>query len=492
MDFVLTVLYVTLSLVSPGVLPAAIMSLHVNIILGVLAILACIPGVAKSRLALMPDVYLLLGLLMVSAIAMILTGWTGGLIPAFAGFLPIVFAFPFVAISCRSLTRIKILVGFLLLVALYIFSQGYLAAAAGNYISPYIVIEDVGGSNLYRFRGLGVLADPNDLGQFFVILIPLMWLWWKKGKTLRNLMFTLLPAAALGAALFYTHSRGDALALMAVIWFSLRKKLGTIGSSVLSAGALLAALALNVAGNRGLNEDDGGRVAAWALGLELFKSHPLFGVGMDNFNNFNDTGLTAHNSYVLCLAELGLVGYFCWFGMIVFSWKGLSSIIKKVQLAPVAHDSDVQKASSFAYPFQQPMMLAGASGTPWEEAAREPVRPEFRQISDVRQAPGPGINGVLNEEPISPDSAEFARSGRILQASLVGLLTSAFFISRTYSMTLYIVLGMATAFRIMENKAHPGTQPGGQVGIVASFRQVGWLVLASIVFLYIFVRLHGV
>jgi O-antigen ligase len=488
MGFVLTVLYVTLSLVSPGVLPEGIMSLHVNIILGVLTILACIPSVAKSRIGFMPDLYLLLGMLTIGAIAMVLTGWVGGLIPMFFGFLPIAFAFPFVAISCSSLKRIKILVSVLLLVALFIFSRGYLAMTAGDYASPYILTEGVGGASLYRFRGLGVLADPNDLGQFFVALIPLTWLWWKKGKTLRNVVFTLMPAAALGVALFYTHSRGGALALMAVIWFSLRKKLGTIGSSILSAGALLAVLALNVAGNRGLDEDDGGRVAAWALGLELFKSHPLFGVGMDNFHNFNDTGLTAHNSYILCLAELGLLGYLCWLGMIVFSWQGLSFVIRKWQPEAIAEIDDPDEDPSFAYHLQPSMALAGLPGSHWEQASREPVRQELRQAGGVLPFAASGISGALGDPPAPPDIEEFARSGRILQASLVGLLASAFFISRTYSMTIFILLGLVTAFRIVEIRAHPESQ----VNIPAIFRQIVWVALGSIVFLYIFVRLHGV
>ena len=37
----------------------------------------------------------------------------------------------------------------------------------------------------------------------------------------------------------------------------------------------------------------------------MLKSHPLFGVGFGNFADYSDH--TAHNSIVVCAAELGLV-----------------------------------------------------------------------------------------------------------------------------------------------------------------------------------------
>ena len=47
----------------------------------------------------------------------------------------------------------------------------------------------------------------------------------------------------------------------------------------------------------------------------MFRSNPLLGVGYLNFTDHND--LTAHNSFVLCFAELGIVGYFFWLALLV-------------------------------------------------------------------------------------------------------------------------------------------------------------------------------
>ena len=46
------------------------------------------------------------------------------------------------------------------------------------------------------------------------------------------------------------------------------------------------------------------RIEAWSVGLELLKWRPLFGAGYGNFTDHHH--LTAHNSFVLCFAELGL------------------------------------------------------------------------------------------------------------------------------------------------------------------------------------------
>ncbi len=54
------------------------------------------------------------------------------------------------------------------------------------------------------------------------------------------------------------------------------------------------------------------------------KSRPIFGVGYDMF--MDALPQTAHNSYVLAAAELGIVGLFCWIGLLYCSFKGLSVI----------------------------------------------------------------------------------------------------------------------------------------------------------------------
>ena len=75
-------------------------------------------------------------------------------------------------------------------------------------------------------------------------------------------------------------------------------------------------LALDFTGGRGISASNGAdRLEAWANGLEMFKSAPLFGIGFNGFTDLYE--ITAHNSFVLCLAELGLLGSTLWLAMLV-------------------------------------------------------------------------------------------------------------------------------------------------------------------------------
>jgi O-antigen ligase len=67
------------------------------------------------------------------------------------------------------------------------------------------------------------------------------------------------------------------------------------------------------------------RIEAWGVGLGLLKSYPLHGIGFNNFTEYHE--ITAHNSFVLCFSELGIVGFFLWLAIIVCSIKQLNSIL---------------------------------------------------------------------------------------------------------------------------------------------------------------------
>jgi O-antigen ligase len=63
------------------------------------------------------------------------------------------------------------------------------------------------------------------------------------------------------------------------------------------------------------------RYDAWATGLDMWHHSPIYGVGARMFSEHHF--LTAHNSYVLTLAELGLVGMFLFVAIIYLCMKTL-------------------------------------------------------------------------------------------------------------------------------------------------------------------------
>jgi putative inorganic carbon (HCO3(-)) transporter len=142
-------------------------------------------------------------------------------------------------------------------------------------------------------------------------------------------MWVILPAAFFLYAIYLTHSRGAVVGLSAMILLTLRKRLGSVRTFALVGVLVVAAAVTNLAGSRAYSVNEasaGGRIEVWSVGLEMFRAHPLFGVGYGNFvENSAEYGLTAHNSFVLCLAELGLIGCFFWLALIVATARELQA-----------------------------------------------------------------------------------------------------------------------------------------------------------------------
>jgi O-antigen ligase len=74
------------------------------------------------------------------------------------------------------------------------------------------------------------------------------------------------------------------------------------------------------------------RYEAWAAGLDMFKHSPLWGVGARMFSDHHY--LTAHNSFVLTLAEMGVVGMWLFVTLIYLSIKTLYVGIKRLSHVP--------------------------------------------------------------------------------------------------------------------------------------------------------------
>jgi len=121
-----------------------------------------------------------------------------------------------------------------------------------------------------------------------------------------------------------THSRGALIGILALLAIVARGRIGTFRTSLLIVALLAAVQVSQFGGGRDFSskeESAGQRVEAWSAGLAMLRSKPVLGVGYGNFTDHHY--LTAHNSFVLCFAELGMIGYFIWLGMIVLAFKSL-------------------------------------------------------------------------------------------------------------------------------------------------------------------------
>jgi hypothetical protein len=419
MGFVLSILYFVTYYLTPTVLFGPLAVARVELILAVLIFLISLPLLAKSYILKTPQSLAVIGLAIAGSLSVLFgMHWVVGAVQAFPAFLPCAYAYFLVCLHCNSKKKLQVIVLMLLFVCMFVIAHGYfdlrygvpqsgpLQSGATESVAPdlwdmehpyvFAMTSDAG-KVIYRLRGLGMINDPNDFSQLIVCLIPLLFIFWRTKKMLWNMGFVILPVCALLFGVFLTHSRGALLALMAILIMAVRRRIGTLPALLIAGGMFAAAMALNFTGGRDISANAGSdRTELWSSGLQMLKSHPLFGVGLGGFvDNCGHCGHTAHNSLVVCAAELGFVGLFFW-AMFLFS-----TLRDAVALASPAKVSEA-----------------------------DPAIPEEERLPQ-----GISRNVVV-------DKAEVNHLGRLLVLSLTGFLVAGWFLSRAYVMTLFLLGGM--------------------------------------------------
>ncbi|MHB8499935.1 MAG: O-antigen ligase family protein [Candidatus Acidiferrales bacterium] len=445
MGFALTILYIVVTIISPEQFGKAWASYHALMYLAGITVLASLPSLAtykfwKSSV----QTFLLLGFIGAISLSEVANGWLGGVLESWRIFLPSAAVFFFIVVNVTTIRRLKIatlatvasclIVTVEALCGYYAGFQGEMFILRTNIYSPH---DDVIGQ-LARIRGAGFLSDPNDLAQILLIALPLVFIAWRRGRMATNFLVVLLPAALLLWTTFLTHSRGGLLALGAVALMAARKKIGTTASTALAAIFIFGMLALDFTGGRGISAADGAdRLEAWANGLEMFKSAPLFGIGFNNFTDLYE--ITAHNSFVLCLAELGLLGSTLWMALLVTTTMGLNSALgvqkrrapnRSWGLLDLFEASCISRAGALA---TDPTPLAGTIS--------------LNYIYPCEVLPGMA-GGSATATQMRSDLGTATTVPQhwvaIMRLALVSFMTSAWFLSRSYTTTMYLVLGLAT------------------------------------------------
>jgi hypothetical protein len=139
-------------------------------------------------------------------------------------------------------------------------------------------------------------------------------------------------------------------------------------------------------------ESAAGRVDAWYSGLEMFRENPLFGVGPGNFTEYNE--LTAHNSFVLVLAETGFVGFVLWLAFVSYGFLMMLKIVRHQR------PKDADPAVEAAWTTERQMALA-------------------------------------------------------LLLSLCGMFAAAFFLSRSYMVVLYLIAALVAGHYVGARRRWP-------------------------------------
>jgi putative inorganic carbon (hco3(-)) transporter len=421
----ITLLYVILTLLSPADLIPSLYPYRPMIVLSAIGLLGCVLTLAVDpRVLAAPQMLLLLGFFGMLCVSRIMNGWYGGAYEAVLQFSVEFISCVLIAASANSQNKVRWIGTGLIFVAFYYAVNCTMALSFGIAREKFVLEQWLGTdaltgdpTYLYRTKGLGLVEDPNDLAQVYLTAMPFLWLLWRNRNFVWNFLVVLIPTSFLFFAIYQTSSRGALVGIFVLLALLLKDKMGFAGPVVSAGFAAFLLLVVGFGGGRTVSatsDSGGGRLGLWSEALGLFRGSPIWGIGYETITSHMP--LTAHNSWVLCLTETGILGFFFWVGMLVVSVSQLRSII-----------------------------------------------------------------ALKEEDP------KLVRLARAMLLSLSAWMATAWFLSRTYSILLYVLLGLAAALWVEAKRTHP-TLPGLTVSSIV--RRTGAAMVASYLAIYFMVRLH--
>ncbi|MBK8479931.1 MAG: O-antigen ligase family protein [Proteobacteria bacterium] len=169
-----------------------------------------------------------------------------------------------------------------------------------------------------RVRYRGTLQDPNELASVIASVLPLIIALITVRPSAGRWLGGLIGGALILLCVVLTRSRGGLMGVGAALSVYVIRRFRLKGVAAL--GLLTIPLMYLVLSNRAdADASSIERMECWWEGMNMFRYHPFFGVGFDQFTEHHY--LTAHNSFVLTVAELGIVGMLLWVGLLYVSCK---------------------------------------------------------------------------------------------------------------------------------------------------------------------------
>lgn len=391
--FVAMLVYLVLVLIRPQDYPALVDSIGVPLQPVALIVAALFWLLSQRKRFDAPQYTLLLAFFLLLMVSHVFNGYFGGALEQLNKFAPTLLAFVVLANAADSRRRVRTVMGLFALCAAVLSLHGIEQVKTG------IGWTGIGLSQETRIQYVGIFNDPNDLGMLFVICLPMAVYLARSTGAAKFLWWAVAGTIVYGIVL--TDSRGTLLATLAILGAYVWWRRGTLVAGVLGGGALAVLMALpSRVQEEGLTDDSAmGRVESWYEGLQMFRAHPLFGVGPDMYSDIYR--LTAHNSFVLVLAETGIVGFTVWLAFVGYCFR---------------------------------MMLV---------ALRQPPQAVLEAVH--------GDDGMDREDTAEPDPVavrdwfEDRAIALTLLLSLTGCFVAAFFLSRSYVVILYLLTALVVA-----------------------------------------------
>ena len=416
--FTLSLLYMALTIIRPQDYMPALAGVPLLPVTLVLSFAAW--TVSREKTFDAPQLLILPAFLAAGMLSMVANGWSGGVLELGKTFGPTVLFFFVLAAGCNTQRRVMLAMAVLVLCATVLALHSLGQARTGIGWTGTTIGEDG------RVRYVGIFNDPNDLGLLFVACLPMAVFLSRNSGFLGRLLW-LSAAGLLLYGTYLTNSRGALLGVLVVGGIYIWHKRGLVTAGILGVAGLTVLKLVSMRMQQ-LDADESsayGRVDAWYEGMQMFFSHPLLGVGVGNFTDYND--LTAHNSFVLVLAETGLIGFTLWLAFVGYGF--------------------------------------------------------WMTLTVVRQKPVPVEGG--DPAAVAATAAAWARERSMamtLFLSQCGLFACAFFLSRSYTIVLYLFLAVVAGYYVGARARCPGL-PAFRLG--DHLLRWGVLSVAGIVFLYV-------
>jgi O-antigen ligase len=333
MDLALAVAYIALNLLSPADIFPALAPFRLLLVLAI----ASLPPLLFVRLS-TPEIgslrtqFVLVVLFYAYACGSWLPhGGLGANVKTLLEFSPNVMAYFLGAMFLRSPSRLQIMRNTLVVVALFIMANALVeiphSLATGESAQYVLATHGLEGSNDARIRGLGLLNDPNNFGQYLLMILPMLFAGKKDEGLGAGYLLAMPLTVLLLIGVYLTGSRGAMTGVAVLLGLFMTRRFKTTGAVAAAALGSVFLLTINAIGTkaRAISLSGGlDRLAIWSDGMQYFKSQPVFGIGIRGFTERN--AQTAHNSFLLCAAELGMIGYFLWVSMIVVTVIQLSKV----------------------------------------------------------------------------------------------------------------------------------------------------------------------
>lgn len=207
----------------------------------------------------------------------------------------------------------------------YALARGTLLVSVWAVIASALWLTIGAGLGDGRLVGAGMWGNANDLAALAIFTLPFaaseLYIAHRTGTRAR-LLGAAFVVMTLLAGIWLSQSRGALIALAAMGFAATLLKLRSPRAKVsMASGVLLVVALMYVTISRTGEDLAGSEASRWnylVAGVRMALDYPLLGVGMGHFPNlyelytpaFNEWGSrTAHSSWVLTLAESGIIGF---------------------------------------------------------------------------------------------------------------------------------------------------------------------------------------